>query len=55
LNLLLDQGFGAWRTEGIARHDFSATPDEQAKAIKESTYSVLMGQRGGMPIVLEKQ
>ncbi len=53
LNLLLDQGFGAWRAEGVARHDFNATPDEQAKAIRESMYSVLMGQRSGMPIVLE--
>jgi hypothetical protein len=55
LNLLLDQGFGAWRAEGVARHDFNATPDEQTKAIRESMYSVLMGQRNGMPIVLERQ
>jgi ATP-dependent helicase YprA (DUF1998 family) len=55
LNILLDQGFGAWRAEGLARHDFSAPIEKQAKAIRESTYSVRMGETGGMPIVIEKQ
>ncbi|MBP2238681.1 ATP-dependent helicase YprA (DUF1998 family) [Sinorhizobium kostiense] len=53
LLVLLDQGFGAWRANASARHDFRANPDTQAEVIKRGNYLVSMGEKEGMPIVIE--
>jgi len=53
LYILLDQGFGAWRTDYPARHDFFDTPDKQAEKIRKANFDISMGEKNGMPIVIE--
>jgi DEAD/DEAH box helicase domain-containing protein len=55
MHILLDQGFGAWKIKGIARHDFKAIPEVQAEAIRSSGYEVLMAEGDGMPVVIESR
>jgi hypothetical protein len=55
MHILLDQGFGAWKIKGIARHDFKAIPEVQAEAIRSSSYEVLMAEGDGMPVVIESR
>jgi len=52
--LLLDQGFGAWRTETAARYDFSAAPLSQARALRAAVFRVRAEPAGELPIVLEE-
>ncbi len=40
LTMLLDQGFGGWRSQGAPRHDFQAPAKAQAKAIRSASYAV---------------
>jgi DEAD/DEAH box helicase domain-containing protein len=51
--LLLDKGFGAWRADGTARHDFRDSPDKQAMKIKQADIRLRMGERQATPIVIE--
>jgi DEAD/DEAH box helicase domain-containing protein len=53
LQILLDQGFGAWRAEGIARHDFRQPPQKQALEIKCADARLRMGEKHGAPVILE--
>ena len=51
--VLLDQGFGAWRAEGVPGHDFSAPPGKQARAL-EALEGVVEAEAGrDIPIVVE--
>jgi DEAD/DEAH box helicase domain-containing protein len=54
MNILLDQGFGAWQAQATPRHDFTAATEKQADAIRKSTYDVSMVEKDGMPIVIEQ-
>jgi hypothetical protein len=49
----LDQGFGAWRTEGLVRHDFRQPPQKQATEIKRAAVRVRMAEQLGSPVILE--
>jgi DEAD/DEAH box helicase domain-containing protein len=53
LAILLDQGFGAWRTEGLVRHDFRQPPQKQAMEIKRADVRVRMAEQLGSPVILE--
>lgn len=53
LQILFDQGFGAWRTSGSARHDFLASPDRQAADIKKSDIRVHVAEKDGAPVIIE--
>ncbi len=53
LQILLDQGFGAWRTEGPARHDFRLPPQKQAIEIKRADAHLRMGEKHGAPVIIE--
>jgi hypothetical protein len=51
LTMLLDQGFGGWRSQGAPRHDFQAPAKTQAKAIRSASYAVRAEARE-TPVVL---
>jgi DEAD/DEAH box helicase domain-containing protein len=51
LTMLLDQGFGGWRSQGAPRHDFQAPAKAQAKAIRSASYAVRAEARE-TPIIL---
>lgn len=53
LQVLLDQGFGAWRADGDIRHDFRSTPQKQAEAIKSANALLRMGEKLGAPVIVE--
>jgi DEAD/DEAH box helicase domain-containing protein len=53
LRIILDQGFGAWRVEGVARHDFQLPPQKQAVEIERAQHCVRMSEKLGAPIVIE--
>ena len=53
--LLLDQGFGAWRAETPARHDFGTAPGAQARALRAAVFRVRAEPTGELPIVIEEQ
>jgi len=52
LTLLLDQGFGVWRTVRTLQHDFRAPPERQARALASRTFEVSVGQSHCGPIAL---
>jgi len=52
--LLLDQGFGAWRAEAAARHDFNAAPGAQARALRAAVFRVRAEPAGELPIFVEE-
>jgi hypothetical protein len=52
---LLDQGFGAWRTESGARHDFHAEPAAQARALRATTFVVRAELESNSPMILEEE
>lgn len=51
--ILLDQGFGAWRADGPVRHDFRDTPDRQAVKIKQADIQLRMNENNGAPVIME--
>ena len=51
--ILLDQGFGGWRAEGIVRHDFAATASSQAARIGSLHASVAVAEPRGCPATVE--
>ena len=51
--ILLDQGFGAWRSGVMARHDFAAAPKAQAAAIVALSMSILPAEAQGSPATIE--
>jgi hypothetical protein len=53
MTILLDQGFGAWRTDGVVRHDFRLTPQRQAAEIRRADVRVRMAEQLGSPVILE--
>lgn len=53
VRVLLDQGFGAWRTDET-RHDFRASPKIQAASIRKLAARVFMEHLRGSPVILEK-
>ena len=53
--LLLDQGFGAWRTEAAARHDFRADPAAQARALRAAVFKVHSEPTSELPMVVEER
>jgi len=53
--LLLDQGFGAWRTEAATRYDFNAAPVSQARALRIAALKVVAETTGELPIVIEEE
>ena len=52
--VLLDQGFGAWRADGVPRHDFAATPVRQARSLKALDVMVESEAGREIPIVVEQ-
>jgi DEAD/DEAH box helicase domain-containing protein len=52
--LLLDQGFGAWRTEA-ARHDFRADAVAQARALRAAVFKVHSEPASELPMVVEER
>ena len=52
--VLLDQGFGAWRTRGAPPHDFTAEPAGQARSLKSLNFEVGVETGQEAPIVLEE-
>jgi ATP-dependent helicase YprA (DUF1998 family) len=53
LRMILDQGFGAWRAEGLARHDFQLSPQKQATEIERAKMRVRISEKLGAPMVME--
>lgn len=51
--ILLDQGFGGWRTQSVVRHDFHATVAEQGRAIAAMQASVSAEHAHGYPVTIE--
>ena len=54
ITILLDQGFGAWRTGGAPKHDFSAKPAQQARSLKSLNFTIGVESGCQAPIVLEE-
>ncbi len=54
ITILLDQGFGAWRTGGAPKHDFSAEPAQQARSLKSLNFMIGVESGCQAPIVLEE-
>jgi hypothetical protein len=52
LQVLLDQGFGAWRADGSARHDFRLPADKQAEQIKKAAIRLRMSEKYGSPVIM---
>jgi DEAD/DEAH box helicase domain-containing protein len=40
ITILLDQGFGGWRSQGAPRHNFTESATKQANAIRSASYKV---------------
>ncbi len=56
--VLLDQGFGAWRTSrasGAPRHDFEADPSRQARSLMALDFRIAVEGRREAPIVLTEE
>ncbi len=53
VELLFDQGFGAWRTAGSPGYDFSATPAKQARNLKTANFAVEAESGREVPLVLQ--
>jgi DEAD/DEAH box helicase domain-containing protein len=53
MRLLLDQGFGAWRSVEEVPHDFRAPSEQQAISIKKLVATVCTEHLRGSPVVLE--
>lgn len=54
LQVLLDQGLGAWRTDGMSsQHDFRATPERQASDIRSANIRIRLGEVQGTPAILD--
>lgn len=53
LQILLDQGFGAWRSTDPVRHDFRESPHRQAMKIKQNDIRLHMGEKNGAPLILQ--
>ena len=53
VELLFDQGFGAWRTVGSPRYDFSAPPAKQARSLKTANFAVEVEAGREVPLVLQ--
>jgi DEAD/DEAH box helicase domain-containing protein len=51
--ILLDQGFGSWRTLGEVRHDFAATPAAQARTITGLNTQLRTAEPRGTPLTIE--
>lgn len=52
IEVLLDQGFGAWRAVGKTRHDFSAAPEAQARTIQQLSCIVSSDCERGTPAIV---
>jgi hypothetical protein len=48
---LLDQGFGAWRTEAPVRYDFRVSATAQAHALRRADFVVQAAEPGEVPLV----
>jgi len=53
MRLLIDQGFGAWRADGVPRHDFRTQPDVQASSLRQAGIRVSAGDAQSSPISME--
>jgi hypothetical protein len=53
VTLLLDQGFGAWRSAGSPRHDFQAEPARQAQALRIAKFDVRVEPGSEAPMIVE--
>lgn len=51
ITILLDQGFGGWRSQAAPRHDFQARAAAQAKQIRSSSY-IVFAESGETPIII---
>lgn len=51
--MLLDQGFGGWRTRGEVRHDFTAEAVAQARMICRLNESIRAADPRGTPVIVE--
>ena len=54
ITILLDQGFGAWRAQSAAGHDFRADPSRQARALKRLDFSVGADPSAAVPIIVQE-
>jgi hypothetical protein len=53
VTILLDQGFGGWRTDGFVRHDFGKDARAQARAIANLEVSIRTADPSGTPLTIE--
>lgn len=53
--LILDQGFGSWRTEGIVRHDFGRSATQQASAISAASVNARSETDEGAPMAVKME
>ena len=53
VTLLLDQGFGAWRSAGAPLHDFQADPTRQAQALRMGKFDVRVEPGSEAPMIVE--
>ena len=52
--ILLDQGFGAWRAQGVPKYDFTADPAKQVRLLKSLDFEIGVESGTEAPIVLEE-
>ena len=55
VTILLDQGFGAWRAQGVPKYDFSADPAKQVRLLKSLDFAIGVEPDAEAPIVLEQK
>jgi hypothetical protein len=53
LTMVLDQGFGAWRTQSDVRHNFTAAADAQARSITSLNPPLRAAEARGTPLTIE--
>lgn len=53
VTMLLDQGFGGWRTQGEVRHDFTAPAGAQARSITSLNPPLRVAEARGTPLTIE--
>ena len=55
VTILLDQGFGAWRAQGVPKYDFGADPAKQVRLLKSLDFAIGVEPGAEAPIVLEEK
>jgi len=53
VTILLDQGFGGWRTRGETRYDFTSAPVAQARSIASLDVPLRATETRGTPLTIE--